>query len=132
MKATIGGELVQLYCEDVLSALRTQDSVIESSFQAPEFDFATLADGGAKGGSKMQFTKNKRFFIKQLSDEDHSRFLDLSKTYVDYIKSNRDSLLIRFYYHFRRDADSKVSVAAGRFLPKYNLIGYQISRIMLS
>jgi hypothetical protein len=108
-KATIGGEVVNLYCEDVLSTLRTQDGVVESLFQTNEFDFSTLADGGAKGGSKMQFTKNKRFFVKQLSDEDHSRLLSLSKTYVDYIKSNKDSLLIRFYYHFRRDADSQVS-----------------------
>jgi hypothetical protein len=63
--ATIGGEVVSLYCNDVLSALRTQDSVDESLFQTNEFDFSTLADGGAKGGSKMQFTKNKRFLVKQ-------------------------------------------------------------------
>jgi hypothetical protein len=108
-KATIGGEVVELYCEDVLSPLREIDSVVESSFHPGEFDFSTLADGGAKGGSMMQFTKNKRFFIKQLSDEDHSRFLGLSQSYVDYIKSNSNSLLIRFYYHFRRAADSKVN-----------------------
>jgi hypothetical protein len=107
-EAEIGGEKVKLYCEDVLSPLRTLDSVDETLFQKDQFDFSTLVDGGAKGGSKMQFTKNKRFFIKQLSDEDHSRFLSLSKTYVDYIKSYHNSLLIRFYYHFRRDTDSKV------------------------
>jgi hypothetical protein len=109
-KATtlIGGEVVQLYCEDVLSSIRTLDSVAETFFQPGEFDFSTLADGGAKGGSMMQFTKNKKFFIKQLSPEDHSRLLTLSTTYVSYVKGNQNSLLIRFYYHFRRDADSKV------------------------
>ena len=57
--------MVNLYCKDVLSALRMQDSVTESLFQTNQFDFSTLADGGAKGGSKMQFTENKRFLIKQ-------------------------------------------------------------------
>jgi hypothetical protein len=108
MSANIGGETVTLHCGDALSALRVQDSVNESSFHKGEFDFSTLVDGGAKGGSKMQFTKNKRFFIKQLSDEDHAQLLNLSKTYVDYIKSNSNSLLIRFYYHFHRKQDEKV------------------------
>jgi hypothetical protein len=63
--AAIGGEVVSLYCSDVMSALRRQDSVTESWFQTNQFDFSTLADGGAKGGSKMQFTENKRFLIKQ-------------------------------------------------------------------
>ncbi len=65
LTATIGGEVVSLYCKDVLSALRAQDSVTESLFHTNQFDFSTLADGGAKGGSKMQFTKDKRFLIKQ-------------------------------------------------------------------
>jgi hypothetical protein len=56
----------------------------------------------------MQFTKNKKFFVKELSDEDQVGIVKLSQAYVDYVNSNPESLLIRFYYHFYRDSDSKV------------------------
>ena len=56
----------------------------------------------------MQFTKNKRFFVKELSGGDHKEFIQLSKSYVEYINRKPESLLIRFYYHFRRTKDSKV------------------------
>jgi hypothetical protein len=123
----IGGEVVTLHCNDLLASIRSRDGVSESLFVASEISLSELEDGGAKGmesqispnrfgtninlrqgGSKMQFTKNRRFLIKELSTEDHMQILQMSETYVKYLDKNKESLLIRFYYHFHRKNDAKV------------------------
>lgn len=39
--------------------------------EAEKCGLQDLADGGGKGGSLMQFTKNMKLLIKQLSPDDH-------------------------------------------------------------
>lgn len=56
----------------------------------------------------MQFTKCRRYLIKELSSEDHLEILKFSEAYVEYMSKNQESLLIRFYYHFYREKDGKV------------------------
>ncbi len=49
--AKIGDEVVHLYCDDILSSIRTRDNVSEACFHPSEFDFKSLEGGGAKGRS---------------------------------------------------------------------------------
>jgi hypothetical protein len=102
MKINIGGETVDLLDDEICCVLRNRDGVNEDWLLERNFTFHTLADGGGKGGSLMQKTADERLLVKSLSSEDSLGMKLILPAYASHLSSNPNSLLARFYYHFRR------------------------------
>jgi hypothetical protein len=98
----VGGEDVDLIEDEIYSGLRQRDVVDESMLDLPNFTFLALGDGGGKGGSHMQITKDERFFVKELSKDDAFGLNMMQLEYATHVCSLPSSLLARFYYRFRR------------------------------
>eukprot|EP01065_Artemidia_motanka_P046358 TRINITY_DN7004_c0_g1_i1.p1 TRINITY_DN7004_c0_g1~~TRINITY_DN7004_c0_g1_i1.p1 ORF type:complete len:381 (+),score=55.43 TRINITY_DN7004_c0_g1_i1:95-1237(+) len=96
-------------CEDRAFALLRHRLGIKNDFLENNFDFAGLAPGGGKGGELMARTKDKRWFIKQLSPGDLQALYspDFLDAYVAHMTSGKDSLLSKMVLLFRRKGEEK-------------------------
>lgn len=61
--------------DDQLSVVRRAES-LSDDFLRDNFDFATLGSGGGKGGDTMSKTRDGRFFVKTLNDQDGKSLLE--------------------------------------------------------
>lgn len=114
----IGGEECELYNDEIFARIRADQSVTAADVDETQFAFSELAKGGGKGGSLMQFTKSCKLLIKQLSGDDHNSLMDVAENYCQRVlDKTHPTLLCRFFFHFRREADGGNYVVMNSLLP---------------
>ena len=98
MSATIGGEAVELLNDSAFNRVRDMCGVSISDVSSSCFTFQSLEKGGGKGGSLMQFTKDRRLLVKELSSDDHASLKQWGSSYCQHVATSRStSLLVRLF-----------------------------------
>ena len=110
----IGGEEVALLQDRFFSQVRGLPNVnvgVED-LGVSQFSFRDLTQGGGKGGGVMQFTKNGRLLVKQVSKDDQASLELHAEAYTAHVTAERGkgSLLARIFFYFRRTDGSHYMV----------------------
>ena len=122
MPAMIGDEAVELLNDEHFKKIRAMCGVRIEDLSAGLFSFKSLEKGGGKGGSLMQFTKDGRLLVKQLSADDHKSLVEWGPGYAARVTAGRgESLLSRFFFHFKRPKDGKFYVVMNSIFPAESL-----------
>jgi hypothetical protein len=113
---TVGGEKVTFYNDAYFSRIRKHYNIPANIVSDKEsFDWNSMKPSLGKGGDAMQFTKDKKYLVKELGS-DHPTLLEITKSYTEHVLSG-DSLLVRFGLHFKRESDQKNYVLMNGWLP---------------
>ena len=74
-------------------------------------NLSTLTDQTSEGksGSFMYYTEDSKLIVKSISREEYKKFRDILKDYVNYIKTNPQTFLIRIYglYKLKNKSDNR-------------------------
>ena len=122
MPASIGGEEVELLNDSHFEKIRNACGVKLSDLTPDLFKFTSLEKGGGKGGSLMQFTNDGRLLVKQLSGDDHKSLeLHFAGYCTRVVEDGGESVIARFFFHFKRPADNKHYVVMNSLFPSESL-----------
>jgi len=82
--------------------LRNQYGITET-FYKNELSKSKFIIGSGKSGAKMWLSKNKIFFIKEISKSDKNEFKRILDGYFKYINLNKNTLLPKFFGIYKKE-----------------------------
>ena len=76
---------------------------ITEAFYKDELSKSKFIIGAGKSGAKMWLSKNKIFFIKEISKSDKNEFKRILDAYFKYINLNKNTLLPKFFGIYKKE-----------------------------
>lgn len=101
-----GNQRIHTYNDEHFKRLREKHNV-GNAFMSDYDAF----EGGGKGGTQLYKTRDNRFIIKQISNDDHRALLQCGESYVKHIFSEQ-SVLAPIYVHFEVSGNRFVAMLA--------------------